>query len=107
MVMGLTVLLAGIALGTAAASPIKWIPVQLGTHRFGRLATPDAVVARAGPKDVAFAKPGTCGCGDTPGPVSFDVARNGSIWLFDVLNNRLLVWQRGRPDAPPRSIPLP
>jgi len=107
MVMGLGVLSAGIALGTAAATPIKWVPVQLGIHRFGQLEAPDAIVARAGPEAVAFAKPGECGCGDTPGPVSFDVARTGSIWVFDVLNNRLLVWQRGRPHAPTRSIPLP
>src|SRR5213596_572131 len=77
---GLTFLLAGIALGTAAASPIKWVPVQLGTHKFDRLRAPDAVVARAGPNEVAFNKRGACGCLDGPqGPMLFDVAPNGSI----------------------------
>jgi hypothetical protein len=105
---GLTFLLAGIALGTAAASPIKWVPVQLGTHKFDRLRAPDAVVARAGPNEVAFNKRGACGCLDGPqGPMLFDVAPNGSIWLFDVLNHRLLVWQRGRPVRPARTLTLP
>src|SRR5438045_6588612 len=105
---GLTFLLAGIALGTAAASPIKWVPVQLGTHKFGRLAAPDAVVARAAPAEVAFNKRGSCGCLDGPqGPMLFDVAPNGSIWLFDVLNHRLLVWRHGRPARPARAPALP
>ncbi|TMM28244.1 MAG: hypothetical protein E6F93_12745 [Actinobacteria bacterium] len=105
---GLTFLLAGIALGTAAASPIKWVPVQLGTHQFGRLRAPDAVVAHAGPAEVAFNKRGACGCLDGPqGPMLFDVAPNGSIWLFDVLNHRLLVWQHGRPARPARALALP
>src|SRR4051794_26594438 len=30
--VGIAALLAGIALGTAVASPIRWIPVQLGSH---------------------------------------------------------------------------
>jgi hypothetical protein len=38
--------------------------------------------------------------------VSFDVARNGSIWMFDVLNHRLLVWQPGKPAHPARTIKL-
>jgi len=37
----------------------------------------------------------------------FDIAPNGSIWLFDVLNHRLLMWQRGKPAHPARSLPLP
>src|SRR5437764_968113 len=105
---GLTFLLAGIALGTAGASPIKWVPVQLGTHQFGRLRAPDAVVAHAGPAEVAFNKRSACGCLDGPqGPMLFDVAPNGSIWLFDVLNHRLLVWQHGRPARPARALALP
>jgi len=107
-VVALSILLAGITLGTAAASPIKWVSVPLGAHQFGHLRSPDAIVARAGPTEVGFKKGGTgCGCTDGPaGPVSFDVARNGSIWLFDVLNHRLLVWQPGRPAHPARSIEL-
>jgi hypothetical protein len=107
-VSGLIVLLAGISLGTAAASPIKWVSVPLGTHQFGKVRAPDAVVAKAGPNQVGFKKGGTgCGCTDGPaGPVSFDVARNGSIWLLDVLNHRLLVWQPGHPARPARTIKL-
>lgn len=107
-VLALTILLAGITLGTAAASPIKWVSVTLGTHQFGAPRAPDAIVARAGPTEVRFKKNGTgCGCTDGPaGPVLFDVAPNGSIWLFDVLNHRLLVWHAGRPTHPARTIKL-
>ena len=105
---GLMVLLAGITLGTAAAAPIKWVSVPLGTHQFGHMRSPDATVAEAGPNEVGFKKGGTgCGCMDGPGgPVLFDVARNGSIWLFDVLNHRLLVWRSGQPGHPARTIKL-
>jgi hypothetical protein len=108
-VAGLAILLAGLTLGTAAASPIKWVSVALGTHQFGHLRAPDAIVAHAGPNQVAFKKRGdNCGCMDGPqGPMLFDVARNGSIWLFDVLNHRLLVWQPGKPARPARSLALP
>jgi hypothetical protein len=107
-VVALCFLVVGVTLGTAAASPIKWVSVPLGTHQFGHLRTPDAFVARAGPTEVRFKKGGTgCGCMDGPaGPVLFDVARNGSIWLFDVLNHRLLVWRPGRPAHPARTIAL-
>jgi hypothetical protein len=107
-VAGLTILLAGVTLGTAAASPIKWVAVPLGMHQFGHLRAPDAIVARAAPSEVGFKKGGTgCGCMDGPGgPVLFDVARNGSIWLFDVLNHRLLVWQAGHPAHAARTIKL-
>jgi hypothetical protein len=104
----LALLLAGVMLGTAAASTIKWVAVPLGAHQFGHVRTPEAIVARAGVNEVGFKKGGTgCGCTDGPGgPVLFDVAPNGSIWLFDVLNRRLLVWQRGKPAHPARTIKL-
>jgi hypothetical protein len=106
---GLMVLLAGITLGTAAAAPIKWVSVPLGTHQFGRTRAPNAIVVDAGPNQVGFKKEGSgCGCTDGPeGPMLFDVASNGSIWLFDVLNHRLLMWQPGKPAHPARSLPLP
>src|SRR6266566_1890857 len=106
-VAGLAILLTAITFGTAAASPIKWVAVPLGTHQFGHLRAPDAIVAKAGPNEVGFKMNGRgCGCTDGPaGPVSFDVARNGSIWVFDVLNHRLLVWQPGHP-AHPSTISL-
>jgi hypothetical protein len=103
----------------AAATPIKWLAVNLGAHAFGHLSRPDAVVARAGADTVGFecGKPsacaaseprpaGGCGCIDVlpQGPTSFDVGRDGSVWVLDGVKHRLLVWQRGRPL---RSVPLP
>jgi hypothetical protein len=110
LVASLAVLLAGTMLQPAKAAPIKWQDVQLGAHRFGHLRAPDAVVASAGPKDVGFLEPppnGGCGCYVAEGPSSFDVARDGSIWLLDELNHQLLVWQPGRPTRPVRSVRLP
>ena len=105
--IALTACFLGILAGTAGASPIKWVSVDLGTHRFGHLRTPNSVVAHAGPTAVGFKKEGGCGCLDGPqGPMLFDVARNGSIWLLDVLNHRLLVWKPGQPARPARAIEL-
>jgi len=113
---------AGPAIQPAVGAPIRWLAVQLGTHRFGHLRTPDAIVARAGPKGVGFecgkpsacaspqaATQGGCGCIDVlpQGPSSFDVARDGSIWVLDIVNNRLLVWRSGQPSRPARSVQLP
>jgi len=101
--------IAGLAIfaGVAAASPIKWLSVDLGAHRFGQLRSPDRVVAQAGPSDVGFKQHGSCGCDDGPrGPMLFDVASNGSVWLLDVLNHRLLVWQPGHPARPERAVSL-
>jgi len=98
----------GLFAGTAVASPIKWIPVPLGNHTFGQLQRPEAVVARAGPSEVGFTKTGGCGCADGPtGPEQFDVSRSGSVWVFDVLNHRFLVWQRGRPAHAARTLAFP
>jgi hypothetical protein len=77
--------------------------VGLGTHRFGHLRAPEAVVAKAGPKDVAFENPTE---GTRQGPWSFAVARDRSIWLLDELNKRLLVWAPGEPNARPRPVGL-
>ena len=83
----------------------RFLSVSLGTHRFGRLRAPDAIVARSGPKGVGL----TC-CADPPGgdgPSSFDLAPDGSIWVLDRLNHRLLVWRAGQTAGPVRSIRLP
>ncbi len=107
-VAGLAILLAGITLGTAAASPIKWVSVPMGTHQFGQLRTPDVIVAHAGPNEVGFKKSGGCGCTDGPqGPMLFDLGQNGSIWVLDILNHRLLAWKSGRPAQPARKLALP
>jgi hypothetical protein len=101
---------AGLAIfaGAAAASPIKWVAVDLGAHRFGQLRAPDQIVAHAGPGQVGFKKQGQgCGCSDGPqGPMLFDIAPNGSVWMLDILNDRLLVWQAGHPARPARTVPL-
>jgi hypothetical protein len=118
----LLVIATGAIVQTAAASPIRWLAVQLGAHRFGHLTAPDAIVARAAAGDVGFecGKPsactaqepstgGGCGCIDVlpQGPTSFDIGRDGSIWLFDGVEHRLLMWHRGGTAKPARSVPLP
>ena len=83
----------------------RFLAASLGTHRFGHVRAPDAIVARAGPNDVGL----TC-CADPPGgdgPSSFDIAPDGSIWVLDRLNHRLLVWRAGHPAHPARSVTLP
>jgi hypothetical protein len=113
-----TALLAGLALLTAAAmaqpalpaaastatpSPKRWLTVSLGSHTFGHLRPPDAIVATAGPNQVAFDRsPESPNWGWAPW--SFDVTKHGSIWLMDQFNQRLLVWQPGRPSGPARAV---
>jgi hypothetical protein len=83
----------------------RFLAVSLGTHRFGQVRAPDAIVARSGPKGVGL----TC-CADPPGgdgPSSFDVAPDGSIWVLDRLNHRMLEWRAGQPARPVRSVGLP
>jgi hypothetical protein len=105
--IAITIAALGIFAGAAGATPIKWVSVELGTHRFGRLQEPAALVAKAGPTEVGFKKGDGCGCLDGPqGPTLFDVAPNGSVWLLDVLNHRLLVWERGHPARPSRTVDL-
>jgi hypothetical protein len=74
-------------------------------HVFGHEGIPEAVVARAGPDEVGFSDP-TEG-GPQVGPWSFEVREDGSVWLLDQLDNRLLVWARGHPDAVARTVSLP
>jgi hypothetical protein len=86
----------------AASSPsVRPVIVRLGTHRFGHTRIPDAVVARAGPKDVYFPAESCCG------PTSFEVGLDRSVWLLDGGNQRLLVWRAGHPDVVARSMKLP
>lgn len=114
---------AAAAVGTAAAAPIHWLRIDLGTHRFGHLSRPDAVVARAGAGTVGFecGKPSMCtgaqpskdgdgcGCIDTlaQGPTGLDVGADGTVWVFDGVKHRLLAWRAGRPAAPARAVRLP
>jgi hypothetical protein len=80
----------------------KPIVAKLGTHRFGRTRAPEAVVARAEPNQVGWQ-----GEGDPFGPQTFLVGSDRSIWLHDGINNRLLVFRPGRPNAVARTVRLP
>jgi hypothetical protein len=88
----------------ASAGPLV---VSLGTHQFGHLAAPQEIVARASANEVGWESPPPGADGVTFGPWSVDVARDGSVWLLDEVNERLLVWQSGRPERPARTVPLP
>jgi hypothetical protein len=81
--------------------------VALGRHQFGHLRAPDGIVAHADPDEVGFYQPPQGADGVAFGPWSFDVAKDGSIWLLDEVNHRLLVWEPGRPNHPARKVPLP
>jgi hypothetical protein len=79
--------------------------VRLGSDR-GEVRAPEAVVARAPASAVGWRNPPP-GEGLKAGPQTFLVARDGSTWLDDEINNRLLVWKPGAPDAISRVVPLP
>src|SRR4029453_5890910 len=83
------------------------LAVALGSHRFGHLRPPDAIVARAGPREVGFFAPPPGQDGLALGTPSVDGPRDGSVWLLDRVNRRLLAWQPGRPTRPARSVRLP
>lgn len=115
LLTGAGLLLACAMIQSAAAAPVQpalddeqpWMAAPLGVHHFGHLSTPEAIVAAAGPKDVGFWVP-PVGMDGTPyGPWSYEVAPDGSVWLLDVVNERLIVWSPGRPARPTRTVPLP
>jgi hypothetical protein len=79
------------------------VVVRLGSHRFGHTRAADSVVARAAAGSVGFENNENYQFG----PQTFLVGRDGSVWLHDGINQRLLVWPAGHPDAAPRVVPLP
>ena len=84
------------------------IRIRLGKHHFGDPAPHGTVVGRARADQVGWQiPPEDCGCGPSFGPETFLVGRDGSVWLDDGLNNRLLGWNAGRPDSIVRTVPLP
>jgi hypothetical protein len=91
-------------IGLPAAKGTTFAIVDLGRHRFGHLTPPDGIVARVGADGVGFEQPGE---GPDESPWSFDVAPDGSIWLLDQFDDRLLEWEPGHPDEPSRTVPLP
>jgi hypothetical protein len=107
LLAGLSLLLAGALLQPAAALSITLYKVPLGEHRFGDVRKPDGIVVKAGAGEVGWEQPPPGADGVDFGPWSFDVARDGSIWLLDEVNQRLLMWRAGQPDGPARTVALP
>jgi hypothetical protein len=97
------------ARGTSSALILEHaIQIRLGKHHFGDPAPAGTVVGRARADQVGWQiPPEGCGCGPSFGPETFLVGRDGSVWLDDGLNNRLLGWSAGNADAIVRSVQLP
>jgi hypothetical protein len=81
----------------------KPVVVKLGKHKFGQTRSPEAVVARASAADVGW----DIGEAFALGPQTLNVAADGSVWLQDSYNARLLAWNPGQPDHFARAVPLP
>jgi len=80
--------------------------VKLGAHQFGKTKAPEAVVARASADQVGI-EPPTPGQLPGFGPQTFLVGKDGSIWLHDSLNSRLLIWEAGHPETIARTVKFP
>ena len=89
--------------GRAAAAP-RLIAVSLGTYKFGAYTAPDAVAAQVDAAGVGWENPPE---GVSYGPGTFEVAKDGTVWLLDAVNNRLLGWRPGHPDRPALTVPAP
>jgi hypothetical protein len=97
-------------IAVARVADVPTIEVSLGVHQFGKLIAPSAVVARVGADGVGWVQPGPgtrFSAGIQRGPSSFEVAPDGTVWLLDQENSRLLGWPPGRPDRPTLTVPLP
>ncbi|MGE5288121.1 MAG: hypothetical protein ACM3ML_13175 [Micromonosporaceae bacterium] len=84
------------------------LSVALGTHDFGHIRAPEAIVADA----TAGSGPGQAGFrlisqGVSSGPSSFDVARDGTVWVADRVNSRLLAYAPDTPGHPVRTVAMP
>ena len=102
--VGAALILAGSLVWPASAFAVDDTDVALGAHRFGHLTPPDSIVANVGADGVGWDNPPE---GSANGPWSFDVAADGSVFLLDQNNNRLLVWDPGNPDRPARTVSIP
>jgi len=85
----------------------KPVVVKLGTHQFGETKAPEAVVARASADQVGMEPPNPDELLPGFGPQTFLVGKDGSIWLHDSLNSRLLIWEAGHPDTIARTVKFP
>lgn len=97
------------AAGTRAPA-VAWVlgkpvVIRLGTHRFGETRSAEAVVARARADEVGWDINEAEGF--HLGPQTLQVGSDGSVWLEDSFNNRLLVWKPGHPEGFARSVPVP
>jgi hypothetical protein len=81
----------------------KPVMVRLGTHKFGQTQASTDVVASASANQVGWDITDEFHLG----PQTFQTAADGSVWLEDSFNNRLLVWSPGSPDSFARSVPIP
>jgi len=81
----------------------KPVMVRLGRHHFGQTQSSTDVVARARADQVGW----DINEEYHSGPQTFLTAADGSTWLEDSINNRLLVWSPGSPGDFARSIPIP
>ena len=81
----------------------KPVVVRLGTHQFGQTQGSSDVVARARADEVGWDISDEFHLG----PQTFQTASDGSTWLEDSFDNRLLVWSPGSAVHFARSIPIP
>ena len=81
------------------------VVIKLGTHQFGQTKSPEAVVARARADQVGWDINEELGF--HLGPQTLQVGSDASAWVEDSFNNRLLVWNPGKPDGFARAVPLP
>lgn len=81
----------------------KPMTVTAGEQEIGPLTPFQAVVAQARADQVGwYEKPDV-----RYGPWSFEIGADGSVWVLDEVNDRLLVWPPGKPNAPARAVPVP
>jgi hypothetical protein len=81
------------------------VVIRLGTHRFGETKAPEAVVARARANEVGWDINEEEGF--HLGPQTLQVGSDGTVWLEDSINSRLLVWNPGHADSFARAVPVP
>jgi hypothetical protein len=100
-----TALTAALLVTPGIATAAATIDVDLGTHEFGHLTAPGPTVVSATTAQVGFLSP-QHDTGDILGPWSIQIDQDGTVWMLDEVNDRLLAWSSGHPDAPSRTVML-